>query len=164
MRRFNTAITGACRRSNDRWRFADDAGRPRAAPYLVNGHPATAKEDQILRAYVAFAAGAWPDEWLGHLAGGGARRTSFPSPACRSATTCSMCRSTAARDADRLALKQKSCYSSAGWKRSTRCASAGLGVWRAQGQRHVGQLSTDRPWPRRPPAGSASAGVTWTSS
>ena len=57
MRRFNTAITGACRRSNDRWRFADDAGR-HAQRYLVNGHPATAKEEQILRAY-GFAAGAW---------------------------------------------------------------------------------------------------------
>ena len=42
---------------NDRWRFAHGTSRPRAG-YLVNGHPATAKEEQVLRSY-GFAAGAW---------------------------------------------------------------------------------------------------------
>ena len=58
MRRFNTAITGAS------LAIGIIAGGLLVTPaahaqrYLVNGHPATAKEEQLLRSY-GFAAGAW---------------------------------------------------------------------------------------------------------
>ena len=58
MRRFNTAITGA---SLAIGMIAGGLLMPPAAHaqrYLVNGHPATAKEEQLLRSY-GFAAGAW---------------------------------------------------------------------------------------------------------
>ena len=58
MRRFNTAITGAS------LAIGMIAGGLLVTPaahaqrYLVNGHPATAKEEQLLRSY-GFTAGAW---------------------------------------------------------------------------------------------------------
>ena len=58
MRRFNTAITGA---SLAIGMIAGGLLMPPAAHaqrYLVNGHPATAKEEQLLRSY-GFTAGAW---------------------------------------------------------------------------------------------------------
>jgi hypothetical protein len=55
-----------------------------AQRYLVNGHPTTAREEQVLASY-GFDAGAWRMDG------------SFPNHAGRSATTCLVCRSTATR-------------------------------------------------------------------
>ena len=58
MRRFNTAITGASLAIGMIAGGLLMAPAAHAQRYLVNGHPATAKEEQILRSY-GFAAGAW---------------------------------------------------------------------------------------------------------
>ena len=109
MRRFNTAITGASLAIGMIAGGLLMAPAAHAQRYLVNGHPATAKEEQILRSY-GFAAGAWR-----------VRRstlTSFPSPACRSVPLRARCAARLPRDADRLALKQRAAIP--GWKRSTK--------------------------------------------
>ena len=58
MRRFNTAITGASLAIGIIAGGLLMARAAHAQRYLVNGHPATAKEEQLLRSY-GFAAGAW---------------------------------------------------------------------------------------------------------
>ena len=58
MRRFNTAITGASLAIGMTAGGLLMASAAHAQGYLVNGHPATAKEEQLLRSY-GFAAGAW---------------------------------------------------------------------------------------------------------
>ena len=58
MRRFNTAITGASLAIGMIAGGLLMAPAAHAQRYLVNGHPATAKEEQLLRSY-GFAAGAW---------------------------------------------------------------------------------------------------------
>jgi len=95
MRRFNTAITGA---SLAIGMIAGGLLMPPAAHaqrYLVNGHPATAKEEQLLRSY-GFTAGAWVVNGWG-ISLDTERADFVPERACRSATTCSVCRSTATR-------------------------------------------------------------------
>ena len=58
MRRFNTAITGASLAIGMIAGGLLMAPAAHAQRYLVNGHPASAREEQVLRSY-GFAAGAW---------------------------------------------------------------------------------------------------------
>ena len=56
MRRFNTATLGGSLAMIAGWLLIAPAAH--AQRYLVNGHPATAQEEQYLTSY-GFAAGAW---------------------------------------------------------------------------------------------------------
>ena len=58
MRRFNTAITGASLAIGMIAGGLLMAPAAHAQRYLVNGHPASAREEQVLASY-GFAAGAW---------------------------------------------------------------------------------------------------------
>jgi hypothetical protein len=58
MRRFNTAITGASLAIGLIAGVLLMAPAAHAQRYLVNGHPASAREEQVLASY-GFAAGAW---------------------------------------------------------------------------------------------------------